>query len=199
MRCVAHRHIQGKLSGDISQNGTLRCAAIEPPNPRCAARIVPPSLHTCHWRQVGVTNGVVAHLTYGRATVCARRLHQILKGKSRPGRRRGAPAVEHRPYGYHPDRRLRRCGGTGALRSAQSPVPPLAPTRPPRRPLQLTVSSTVARRCASGMVKPAPGGQLTPWKLMASSSSSASSTGRCAAPSACTLLASPPQPSPHTT
>ena len=38
-----------------------------------------------------------------------------------------------------------------------------------RRPLQLTVSPPVARRCASGMVKPAPGGQLTPWKLMASS------------------------------
>jgi hypothetical protein len=67
----------------------------------------------------------------------------------------------------------------------------LVPTRPPRRPLQLTVSSTDARRCASGMVKSAPGGQLTPWKHMASSTSSASSTGRCAAPSACTPLACP--------
>ena len=50
------------------------------------------------------------------------------------------------------------------------------------RPFQLTVSSTVARRCASGIVKPAPGGQLIPWKHMAPSTTSASSTSRCAPP-----------------
>ena len=117
-----------------------------------------------------------------RATAALRRLQSMTKGKSRPGRRRGAPAVEHRPSGHHPDRRSRRFGCSGAARSPEPPHPPYAPTRPPRRPLQLTVSPPVARRCASGMVKPAPGGQLTPWKHMASSTTSASSTGRCAPP-----------------
>ena len=81
---------------------------------------------------------------------------------------------------------------------ARKSLPPLAPTRPPKRLLQLTVSSTVARRCASAMVKPAPGGQLTPWKLVAPSTTSASSTGRCAPPCPLQPLAglAPPRP-PH--
>ena len=109
-------------------------------------------------------------------------------GPERAVRRRGPPAVEDRPSGHHPDRRSRKSGSSGAARSPEPPSPPLAPTRPPRRPLQLTVSSTVARRCASGMVKPAPGGQLTPWKLVAPSTTSASSTSRCAPPFPCTPI-----------
>ena len=38
------------------------------------------------------------------------------------------------------------------------------------------------------MVKPAPGGQLTPWKLVAPSTTSASSTSRCAPPFPCTPI-----------
>jgi alkylated DNA nucleotide flippase Atl1 len=49
------------------------------------------------------------------------------------------------------------------------------------RALRENCGPPVARRCASGTVKPAPGGQLTPWMRVASSSSSASSTSRCAA------------------
>ena len=111
-----------------------------------------------------------------------RRLQVITKGKGRVGRRRGAPPAEHRPRGHHPDRRSRRFGCSGAARSPEPPYHPPAPTRPPRRPLQLTVSPPVARRCVSGMVKPAAGGQLTPWMLVASSTTSASSTGRWAPP-----------------
>ena len=109
-------------------------------------------------------------------------------GPERAVRRRGPPAVEDRPSGHHPDRRSRKSGSSGAARSPEPPSPPLAPTRPPRRPLQLIVRSTVARRCASGMVKPAPGGQLTPWKLVAPSTTSASSTSRCAPPFPCTPI-----------
>ena len=106
----------------------------------------------------------------------------MTKGKGRVGRRRGAPPAERRPRGHHPDRRSRRFGCSGAARSPEPPYHPPAPTRPPRRPLQLTVSPPVARRCVSGMVKPAAGGQLTPWMLVASSTTSASSTGRWAPP-----------------
>lgn len=61
------------------------------------------------------------------------------------------------------------------------------------------VRSTVARRYAPGRVHPTPGGQLTPWTRVASTSSSASSKSRCAPPSPLHTLASPAPPRPHTT
>ena len=44
------------------------------------------------------------------------------------------------------------------------------------------------------MVKPTPGGPLTPWTLMAPSTTSASSISRCASPSPLHTLASPALP-----
>ena len=44
------------------------------------------------------------------------------------------------------------------------------------------------------MVKPAPGGPLTPWTLMTPSTTSASSISRCASPSPLHTLASPALP-----
>ena len=123
----------------------------------------------------------------------------LCAGQDRLHRWRGLPAAEDSLPRYHPDRPLRSSRSSGAPPRAEIPAPPLLPTRPPRRLRQLIVSSTVARRCVSGMVKPGPGGHMTPWKRVASSSSSASSTGRCAPPSPLHTLATPPCRARHMT
>jgi hypothetical protein len=89
---------------------------------------------------------------------CRRLSHHrpSLQKRRRPGHRAQAvlipswPAVAEVRRHRCPPKRVTPC------------APPCSCMPSPRRPLQLTVSSTVARRCASGMFKPAPGGQPDP-------------------------------------
>jgi hypothetical protein len=134
----------------------------------------------------------VAHFTYGRATALrAQTFQQIIKGKSRPGRRRGAPAVEHRPYGHHADRRLRRCGRPGASRSPEPSCPHLLPHTPSEAVAWPSLTAPAAVRCALQAVRPATGGFQTPCMRTARTSSTASSTSRCAASLSMHALSTP--------
>ena len=101
-----------------SPNGTHRRAAVDPPA-QTALRASPrhPCVHCIDICARSIGSMLHASVTDARGSP-RHRYNHIIKGKSRPGRRRGAPAVEHRPSGHHADRRSRRCGGTDALRSA---------------------------------------------------------------------------------
>ena len=120
-------------------------------------------------------------------------------GQDRLHRWRGPPAAEDSRPRYQPDRPLRSSGSSGATPRAEIPPPP-CPHTPSEAPASAhcELDRRARRRCASAMVKPAPGGQLTPWKLVAPSTTSASSTGRCAPPCPLQPLAglAPPRP-PH--
>ena len=101
-----------------SPNGTHHRAAVDRPAQNALrASLLHPCAHC-----IDTCERIIGSMLHASVTdaqrMCAQDVIKVIKGKSRPGRRRGAPAVEHRPSGHHADRRLRRCGGTGALRSA---------------------------------------------------------------------------------
>ena len=128
MQLVGHRYIQGKLSGDISPKGTLSCAAVRTPSPRCAARMRSPSLHPCHCRQVaqGARKCCTLDL-WTRNGECA----QVAIRSSR-ARVDQVVDEEHPPSSTgRPDTMLTGgCGGADAQvpPEAQKPRAPLAPT-----------------------------------------------------------------------
>ena len=141
--------------------------------------------HRCRCHTLGYSG----HQKYTPAQCCA--------GSCNPPETSYPSCTRPAPLSSHPHTRARAARRRSCNSSAHLCALPcaLAPSHTPseRHPLQLTVRSPGARRCASGRVIPAPGGHLNPWMLVAPSTTPASSTSRCALPSLAHPLQAPPR------